>query len=117
MIVSLVGHDVVEAEYRLRAKLISIGNRDKFLLYCLEEQVLPRSAPRCFHIKNKLFSSTAREYLKEAQEKLSHEATLTKDDLRQICLPSSVIRGLEEDNQQQRIRVSIKLAELYVNSM
>ena len=54
-------------------RLASIQNRDGFLRDCIEEQVLPRSAPKHLLQQHKPFSNTAREYLKEARETLKHE--------------------------------------------
>ena len=65
----------------------SIYDRNKFLLDCIQEQVLPRSAPKHLHHPQKPFSNSAREYLLEARTTLEYEAEEIKSKLLDSPLP------------------------------
>ena len=105
-------HGVTESEFALKLKLTSIQNRDKFLQSCIEEQVLPRSAPPHLHHQNKPFSNTAREYLREARETLRYEAEEIKSEIQQLHLPHSMVQKIKEEDQKQKEKLSKKLDRL-----
>ena len=112
----LGNHDVYESEFTLWKKLASIHNRDRFLQDCIEEQVLPRSAPQHLQQNNKPFSNTAREYLKEAREQLKHEAEDIKSKLHNIHLPHSIIERLKKEDRDKKEKLHSKLDHLCNNS-
>ena len=59
-----------EREFDRRRKVTSCINRRRFLRSCLEEQVLPRSAPKQLSDNINPFTESARKYLQEACENL-----------------------------------------------
>ena len=105
-------HGVTESELALKLKLTSIRNRDKFLLSCIEEQVLPRSAPPHLHHSDKPFSNTAREYLREARETLRYEAEEIKSQLQHVHLPHNMVQKIKEEDRKQKDKLNKKLEHL-----
>ncbi|XP_076039155.1 uncharacterized protein LOC143024255 [Oratosquilla oratoria] len=107
---------VTEDEFTLRRKLTSIQNRDRFLKDCLEEQVLPRSAPKHLHHPHKPFSNTAREYLKEARETLRNEESMIRSRLKKDHIPHGLVLKIKEEDRIQKAKLQMKLEHLCNNS-
>ena len=57
-------------EFNIRKKITSGLNRLQFLRNCLDEQVLPRSAPAVLKNGEHPFSDSARAYLEDACKEL-----------------------------------------------
>ncbi|XP_076061529.1 uncharacterized protein LOC143037282 [Oratosquilla oratoria] len=105
-------NDFTGAEFALRKKLVSLRNRINFLQDCLEEQVIPKSAPIHLQGGHLPFSKTARSYLLEAKETLLYEAEDYKGQLRHIQLPNHLLEKLSRSNQQQQANLQHKLSQL-----
>ncbi|XP_076035385.1 uncharacterized protein LOC143021660 [Oratosquilla oratoria] len=96
--------------------LVIQTERDKFLKDCLEEQVLPRSAPKHLHHPHKPFSNTAREYLKEARETLRNEENMIRSRLKKNYIPHGLVLKIKEEDRIHKAKLQMKLEHLCSNS-
>ena len=68
----------IRHEFYLRDRYYRTKNRINFLEDCLEEQVLPRSAPSALYSNEHPFTDAARAYLKDGIKDLKHRATVLR---------------------------------------
>ena len=104
-------------EFNLRRKLASICNRIGFLKQCIDEQVLPKSAPRHLYNDNVPFTKSARLYLEEACEKLRDEIVMIQDKRKGTPITAQQKDELKRMNEKQTLRLGTKLKALCQNSM
>ena len=96
-------------EFNIRKKLTSNLNRLRFLKDCLDEQVLPRSAPSVLKDNVKPFSDSARAYLEDACSKLKDDIYILNDERKGVKLTNGHEDTLKRMNNEQRNRLSRKL--------
>ena len=89
-------------EFNVRRKIASACNRLTFLKKCINENVLPRSAPP--HLRHDFlpFTESARVYLEEGCDKLREEITLKKENMTGTQLSPDQIGKLKNFNELQR---------------
>ncbi|XP_045107741.1 uncharacterized protein LOC123502642 [Portunus trituberculatus] len=103
-------------EYYRQRRLSSYILRRGFIRDCLEEQVLPKSAPKQLTSKNVPFSDSARAYLREALNTLTDEINALRESGSTDSLPLRLKRKLREEERQQREKLTRKLKELCSHS-
>ena len=84
--------------------------------HCLAEKVLPRSAPVHLRSSETPFSESARIYLEEACENLTHRYHELTNSAVDVVLPQRLIVKLEKEDNEQKIRLQSKLEHLCENS-
>ena len=99
-------------EFNIRKKLTSNLNRLKFLQDCLDEQVLPKSAPSTLKNNVKPFSDTARAYLEDACSELKNKIYILNDERKGIRLTTHHEELLTRQNKEQRQRLARKLVDI-----
>ena len=102
-------------EYYLREKCFRIQNQITFLKNCIEEQVLPRSAPRQIHSQAHPFTNAARAYLEDGVNTLHNKATVLKSRCRQH-LPGHLVERLQHNAETHRQQLENKLSRLCTSS-
>lgn len=96
-------------EFNIRKKITSSLNRLKFLKDCLDEQVLPRSAPATLKSNVKPFSDSARAYLEDACTELKENIYVLNDERSGAQLTTHHEQILRRRNIEQRNRLKRKL--------
>ena len=102
-------------EYYLREKCFRIRNQVWFLKNCLEEQVLPRSAPRQLHSDEHPFTNAARAYLEDSVKTLCNKETILESQFRQP-LPRHLEERLQRIAGSHRKQLQDKLSRLCATS-
>ena len=108
--------DNVTIEFNIRRTIASACNRLIFLKKCINEKVLPKSAPS--HLRNDIspFTESARAYLEEACSKLRDEITLKRENLKGMTLNAHQHEELKKLSAQQQLNLDRKLDWLCRNS-
>ena len=109
-------HVPQEWEFDRKRKLASHINRRNFIRSCLEEEVLPRSAPVQLYSDNHPFTASARKYLEEVYKNLSNEICKLSDVGNVINLPHHMIDKLRVLDHTQKEKLKRKLMTLCNNS-
>ncbi|XP_076044806.1 uncharacterized protein LOC143027405 [Oratosquilla oratoria] len=99
-------------EFFHRKKISKCVTQLKFLRRCIEEQVLPKSAPKQLRSELVPFSESARMYLEEACEVLSYKIIEFKEQCRPFCLSRRQHEKLDNFTESQVNRFQRKLEEL-----
>ena len=102
----------IRHEYYRRQKILKTTNQLHFLKECLEEQVLPKSAPNQLRSDEHPFTASARCYVEEGINNLQNRLTVLKDGSRVIQLPCDLVRELNLESFKHRELLKCKLARL-----
>ena len=102
-------------EYYLREKCFLIKYQVSFLNNCIEEQVLPRSAPRQLHSQEHPFTKSARAYLEDGVNTLRNKATVLESRSQQ-ALPRHLDERLHHSARRHRQQLDDKLSRLCASS-
>ena len=102
----------IRHEYYRRQKILKTTNRIHFLKECLEEQVLPKSAPKQLRSDEHPFSASARSYIEEGIQNLQNRLIVLKDGSGVTQLPSDLVRELNLQSFKHRELLKCKLARL-----
>lgn len=103
-------------EFNVRRKIASACNRLIFLKKCINEKVLPNSAPPHLRNDDMPFTKAARAYLEEACSNLRNQLTLKREDLKGVKLNAQQTECLKKFNTQQQQKLDRKLDSLCRNS-
>ena len=103
-------------EFHTRQRLLTTERRLSFLKNCLQEQVLPPSAPIHLREGPHPFKGSARLYLEECIEDLKDRITVLKSTLRGVHLPHHSILRLQQEDERERARHQRKLQTACVTS-
>ena len=102
----------IRHEYYRRQKILKTTNRIHFLKECLEEQVLPKSAPKQLRSDEHPFSASARSYVEEGIQNLQNRLIVLKDGSGVTQLPSDLVRELNLQSFKHRELLKCKLTRL-----
>ena len=107
---------ITTIEFNVRRKIASACNRLIFLKKCINEQVLPNTAPP--HLRNERmpFTKAARAHLEEACSDLRDHLVLKRDELQGIKLSPQQTDRLKKLNTLQQQKLDRKLESLCRNS-
>ena len=100
---------VIEREFYRRRKLTRYFNRRKFLHDCIEEKVLPKSAPKQLQNEATPFSNAARTYLEDEGHKLSLKMYEIIDLKKNVNLTPNMQRILMTESKKQTENLQRKL--------
>ena len=104
------------SDYKLKLKIARTKNQNAFLQRCIEEQVLPRSAPRQLQHKYKPFSEAARTYLAEASQDLNYRIEELQSKASCRPLPRHLDQKLHLNIEKHKANLQRKLHALYDKS-
>ncbi|XP_076065238.1 uncharacterized protein LOC143039251 [Oratosquilla oratoria] len=99
-------------EYYRQRRIASYTLRGRFLMDCLEEQVLPESAPRQLRSDKHPFTESARVYLEEACKNLEDKVNELHHDIDSLALPGWLSRKLAKEYTVQSVKLKRELARL-----
>ena len=105
----------IRHEFYLRDKYHRTNNRIAFLEDCLDEQVLPRSAPSALLSDEHPFTDAARAYLEEGIKSLRHRLVVLKSRFGEQ-LPRDLAERLLQGSAKHRANLQNKLARLCSSS-
>jgi len=101
-------------EYRRQKKIVSLVNRRNFVTDCIEEQVIPKSAPKKFKKLMHPFPACVKEFLQEERCDLFWKIECLK---RKICgLGENLRKRLEKFDYKQKASLKAKLNSLCEHS-
>ena len=99
-------------EFGRRKRIAKSENRRCFLRRCIEEQVLPSSAPRQLRDTHHPFPPSAREYLHEGKHDLQGQLILAQECLEGVDLSTRLKARLQLFSQKHRQSLHTKLSQL-----
>ena len=105
----------IRREFYLRDKYLRTTNRIHFLEDCLEEQVLPRSAPKALFSNDHPFTDTARAYLEDGIKSLKNSAIILKSRFGEQ-LPQRLQESLLQGSNKHKESLQSKLVKLCSDS-
>ncbi|KAK3859898.1 hypothetical protein Pcinc_034017, partial [Petrolisthes cinctipes] len=103
-------------EFNRRRRTTRCWNRRKFLQDCLEELVLPKTAPKQLRNDDNPLTEAGRKYLLEECEKLTLNIYELFDLKKSVSLSRHQIRKLAKDSEKQKEKLHRKLRSLCENS-
>ena len=99
-------------EFILKDKINKAQNRLAFLLDCLHEQVLPRSAPKQLKKNTHPFPESARAYLEDAVRSLQDHRNVLQSRLAGVHLPHHMVEMLRQQDATHRAHLQALVTQL-----
>ena len=108
---------IVMEEFWRRKKIQALKCRRWFLQQCIDEQVLPKTAPKQLkELEHHPFPASARAYLTEAKDSVSGQIEVLSSNLQGIHLPHNLVSKLKQCNQWHNDSLQRNLASCCSNS-
>ena len=114
-----MSRSVQEEPYEIRQEFYKKQKRNRtierieFLQRCIEEQVLPSSAPRQLKSHEHPFTSAAKAYLEDAIKSLQNKDIILLNRIKnEVQLPEHLMSRLQAESIQHRANLNTKLNKL-----